>query len=879
MLIDALHEIEVESDKKFFYASEWMDTLNISLDATDLGLEELLDQIFKDTKIDYVIFPKDIVLTYNTPIIQELPHDSKPDQTEELVYIYTKEYVTQLDDPEIRTYEIGEKIQLRKGGNARLAGYVRDIESGGPIIGAVVYIKNTNISSIADEDGFYSINLPRGLNEISIQSTGMKQTTRNVMLYSDGSLSIDMIPEVIMLDDVLLQAERDVNINSVQMGVSRFRIDEMKNVPKILGENDIIQVALSLPGVKSVGEGAVGINVRGGKVDQNLMLLNQSVIYNPYHFFGFFSSFNADVISEGELYKSSIPANLGGRLSSVFDVKVKHGEKQKFSAQGGISPVTTRLTVEIPLVEQKTSLVVGARATYSDWVLNFVDDPVIQNSDPFFIDGVVGLDHQFNEKNDIHITGYYSYDRYKLTIDSLFDYSNAAASAIWNHRFNDKLNGEFSINYSSYSFGLDFDREETNAFSYGFDVQEMGLKATFSYQYNNHHRFVFGGESKYYQLNPGFVLPKTDSSQAEQQILDTEQGLESALYFGDDWSVSDRLTLNAGLRFSIFNAMGPATAKYYEEGLPKHPSSVVESNDVANNEIYHTYSGPEFRISARYALTTFSALKISLNRMRQYIQMLSNNVSIAPTDTWKLSDNNIKPQISDQYSIGYYQNFSGHVYEASLEGYYKKFDGLLDFKTGADLVLNDVIEREVLQGDGYAYGVEFLLKKKSGKLNGWIGYTYSRSYQRFTSDFPEETINNGDYFSTNYDQPHDFSVVSNYRFTRRYSLSLNVKYTTGRPITYPSGKYFLSDSEIVQYSDRNRFRIPDYFRVDIGLNIEGSHKLKKLAHGFWTLSVYNLLGRDNVYAVYFVPENGEIVGKQLSIFAVPIPTITYNFKF
>ena len=842
-------------------------------------MEELLIHIFKDTKIDYVIFQKKIVLTYNTPIIQNLPEISSPDLMEDLVYVYTKEYMSQLDDPEGKTFEVGEKIQLRKGGNAKLAGYVRDIESSEPIIGAVVYIKSTNISSIADEDGFYSLILPRGLNELSIQSAGMKPTTRNVMLYSDGSLSIDMIPEVIMLDDVLLQAERDVNISSVQMGVSRFNIDEMKNVPKILGENDIVQVALSLPGVASAGEGAAGINVRGGKVDQNLMLLNQSVIYNPYHFFGFFSSFNADVISEGELYKSSIPASLGGRLSSVFDVKVKRGNKEEFSAQGGISPVTTRLAMQIPLVEHKTSLMAGIRATYSDWVLNFVDDKVIQNSDPFFMDGVIGLDHQFNDNNDIHITGYYSYDRYKLTVDSLFDYSNAAASAIWNHRFNSKLTGEFSMNYSSYSFGLNFDRNTKNDFRYGFDVKEIGLKATFSYQYNNDHRFVFGGESKYYLLNPGFIEPKTDSSKVKKKILDSENGLESALYFEDDWSVSDRLKVNAGLRFSFFNALGPALANYYEAGLPKNPSSIIERQEISDNEIYQTYLGPEYRISGRYALTSLSALKISLNRTRQYIHMLTNNVSVAPTNTWKLSDNNIKPQISDQVAIGYYRNFSGHVYEASLEGYYKKFDGLLDFKTGANLVLNDVIEREVLQGTGYAFGIEFLLRKKSGKLNGWIGYTYARSFQRFTSAYSAETINNGNYFPTNYDQPHDFSLVSNYRFTRRYSLSLNMKYTTGRPITYPSGKYILSGSEIVQYSDRNIYRIPDYFRLDIGLNIEGSHKLKKLAHGFWTISVYNLLGRDNVYSVYFVPENGEIVGKQLSIFAVPIPTITYNFEF
>jgi outer membrane receptor protein involved in Fe transport len=379
-------------------------------------------------------------------------------------------------------------------------------------------------------------------------------------------------------------------------------------------------------------------------------------------------------------------------------------------------------------------------------------------------------------------------------------------------------------------------------------------------------------------VDPGALLPLSGDSDIEPDIMQEESGLEYAVYLSDEWTVNEQFTLSAGIRFSGFSALGPREVINYESGLPRSTSTITDTTSVESGS-FQSYAGPEYRFTARYSLSNANSIKLGVNRTRQYIHILSNNVSIAPTNTWKLSDTHIRPQIADQISLGYFHNLLGENIETSVEVYYKKFQNLLDYKTGAQLLLNPLIETDALQGEGFAYGVEFLIKRKVGRLNGWMGYTYSRSKQRFQSEFEEETINEGSYFPTNFDKPHVFNLVANYKLTRRYSFSLNVNYSTGRPITYPTGKYVLGGSEIVQYSDRNQFRLPDYFRIDLGLNIEGNHKIRKLAHGFWTISVYNLLGRDNVYSIFFVPEEGAIRGYQLSVFAEPIPTITYNFKF
>ncbi len=432
---------------------------------------------------------------------------------------------------------------------------------------------------------------------------------------------------------------------------------------------------------------------------------------------------------------------------------------------------------------------------------------------------------------------------------------------------------------SNYKFNIDYDGESNNDFNLQYSIDEIEAKLNLAYTPNNKHNIQYGLSSKLYSNDPGELSPDGSESIIETLKIPRERALESGIYVSDDFSISDKLSFYAGFRYSIFMALGESTQRVYEEGLPKNESTLIGTETYDKNEVIETYTGPEIRLSTRYFLAPDLAIKASFNSTYQYIHTLSNNTTASPIDTWKLSDLNIKPQDAIQFSLGLFKNFKDETYELSVEGYYKKMNNVLDYKVGAQLLMNETIEQDVLQGDGKAYGVEFLIKKNKGKLNGWLGYTYSRSFVRLDGTFPEEIVNNGDYFPSNYDKPHDVSLVANYKLTKRFSLSTNFVYQTGRPVTVPVGNYIFNGAEYVLYSDRNEYRIPDYIRLDVGLNIEGNHKINKLAHSFWNISIYNVLGRNNPYSVFFVTDDGEVKAYQSSIFSIPIPTITYNIKF
>lgn len=432
---------------------------------------------------------------------------------------------------------------------------------------------------------------------------------------------------------------------------------------------------------------------------------------------------------------------------------------------------------------------------------------------------------------------------------------------------------------SNYRFNIDYENNFRDNFNSGYQINETEVKLDMKHILSSKHQFDYGVSGKLYQIDPGFIEPIGEDSELLPVSLSREKGLESGIWVADDFKVNDQLLLSAGVRYSLFTALGPDTVRFYEEGNAKADNTVVSQEEYSNNEPIQTYSGPEFRLSGRYYLLPDLSLKASYNNTYQYIHTLSNNVTVSPTDTYRLSGYHIQPQRAQQYSLGLFKNFENDEIETSIEGYYKTSENMLDFKTGANLFLNEFVETEVIQGQGKSYGVELLLKKKAGDLNGWIGYTYSRSFLKLDGEFREERVNSGEYFPSNYDKPHDLSIVANYKLTQRFSFSANFIYQTGRPITYPVGQYSYDGSEYVLYSNRNQFRIPDYYRLDLSFNLEGNHKLQKLGHSFWNFSVYNVLGRNNPYSVYFVTKDGEIEGRQSSIFAVPVPTISYNFKF
>ncbi|MBL7856662.1 MAG: TonB-dependent receptor [Cyclobacteriaceae bacterium] len=877
--------IENKTSYNFYYNPAQVDSLVVTLKIENELMTDVLNRVFAGTDFRFVIDKENnIFITKGREILGALPEDffsKKPDGVKQQMDFDLSDYEKKekkKNQVESKLYSIGIKTSNLQG-SASIAGYVRNALTGEPVIGASIFVENPVIGVGTDAFGYYSITLPKGRHTLNIKSIGIKPAQRQIMLYSDGKLDIEVEEDVTPLKEVIVESDRDVRVTGMQMGLEKLDIKTMKQMPSALGEVDVLKVMLALPGVQSVGEGANGINVRGGATNQNLILFNDATVYNPSHLFGFFSTFNPDILKSVELYKSGITADYGGRLSSVLDVKTREGNLKKFSGSGGISPITGRLTLEGPIIKDKTSLILSGRSTYSDWLLRQIDSPELKNSTASFYDVNAILTHQINDKNNLYASVYLSKDKFSLNSDTLYSYSDRNASLKWRHSFNNKLYSVFTAGASEYKYDISSDNNPVNAFTLDFAVQQLNAKADFSFFQNQKNTITTGVSTTHYKLWPGNQQPNGSTSIITPDVLEPEQGLESAIYIGDNYEVNSKLSIYIGTRYSLYQYLGPKKVYQYASNLPLEERNTIDSTFYDKGETITTYHGLEPRLSLRYILPRNSSVKLSYNRMRQYIQMLSNTTAIAPTDIWKLSDPYIRPQIGDQISIGYYKNIGRKQYETSAEVYYKITQQALDFKGGAVLLLNHQIETDVIEAFGKAYGIELMLKKATGKLNGWITYTYSRSLLQTRNPYPSETINGGKFFPSNYDKPHAANFIGNYKFSRRVNFSLNVTYSTGRPLTIPLGQYELNGSKRLYYSDRNQFRIPDYFRVDASLNFEGNHKIKKLAHSSWTLAVYNLTGRDNAYSIFFESKDGTIQGYKLSVFAQPIPTLTYNFRF
>ncbi len=886
-LKEALIELEKASEFNFYFEESWLKNIRVTRVFENSSLEDILKELLKETQLNYFVTDNKVILTKNNVIINNLPFD----------YFNNEEIETEISDAEAKKipvlqkeynnrsigsrkiFSIGKEQANSPQKKHKLSGVIVDRKTKKPIENLSVYIDGTSINTVTNQSGYYSLMVPKGYHVLEISSLSYGKNQKQIVIYGSGSLNFSLKEEINALDEIVVKSDKDKNIKRVAVGVTSVDVKGIKNIPLVLGERDVVKVATTMPGIKTAGEGALGYSVRGGKVDQNLILFDDAAIYNPSHFFGVFSAVNPFATGSVDIYKGSIPAEYGGKLSSVIDISTKEINKKELSGEGNIGPVTGNLMLEIPVVEDKSAVLVGARATYSNWVLRSLSEESLQNSKASFFDAVLKYEDKINEKNSIQAMGYFSNDKFSITSDSIFDYGNRLGSLKWNHTFNSKNSASIQLATSQYKFNIIFDGNFNQNSDFGYKINETQLKLRAKYLHSNEHKFTYGLSSKLYAIDPGEIKPLGGESIVTNRKVDREKGLESAVYVSDLYKVSDKLSLDLGLRFSMFSALGPSSQNTYAPNVPISEESVVETKEFGKNEFIKTYGGPEVRVSARYFLSPTSSIKASYNNTIQYSHLLSTNTTASPVDSWKLSDLNIEPQRAQQVSLGLFKNSESDIYEFSLEGYYKKMNNLLDFKVGAELFLNQNIETELLQGDGKAYGVEFLAKKKEGRLNGWLAYTYARTFVKLDSEFLTNRVNNGDYFAANQDRPHDLSLVSNYRLTKRYSFSMNFSYQSGRPITYPVGKYFLNGIEHVLYSDRNKFRIPDYYRLDLGLNIEGNHKNVKLAHSFWNISVYNVLGRNNPFSVFFVNEDGQIKGYKSSIFAIPVPTITYNFKF
>ncbi len=882
---DVLIELEQKTNYHFYFAEEWLTDKTINKTFNDQSIEEILKDIFSGSAINfYVGSDKRVILTLNNIIYTDLPKGffndiikKVPEQT-----IATPIFLKKANNgvkESIETVRIGrENLNIRKK-QFTLSGIVKNNKTGKPIPNLAIIVKKISRGTVTNNKGYYELNLPVGINLVEASLLGFENSKKNVILYNSGTLNFNLDEYYEELDEVVLEVDSFQNIEDTSTGNSKISSEESKNIPLVLGERDVLKIATTLPGVTTAGEGASGFNVRGGKTDQNLILLDDGVVYNPSHFFGIFQALNPFAIKDVNIYKGSIPAEYGGRLSSVFDIRTKEASSEKFKTEISIGPVTSNTVVEIPVVKDKAGLLLGGRGAYSDWILKSLDEKNLKNSQASFYDFIAKYNHKINEKSDIEATAYYSKDIFSITSDSLYNYSNRLVSLKWNRQFNEKSSGSLIVNNSQYKFNIDFDGSVNSNFSQNYQIEETELKLRLRYLMNETHKFNYGVSGKLYSVLPGKIEPRSATDLITAISVPEEKGLEAAIFVSDNIKVNEKLQLDVGFRYSFFAGLGPSSQRVYQDGVPRSDITVVSTEIYDTNEVFETYGGPDARISARYLLNDELSIKASFNNTYQFIHTLSNNTTVSPIDTWKLSDSNIQPQQASQFSLGVYKNININEYEFSLEGFYKKQQNILDFKTGAQLLLNENVETEVLQGEGKSYGVELLIRKNKGKLNGWLGYTYSRSLFKLDSEFNEERVNDGEFFPSNFDKPHDVSLVMNYKLSRRVSFSSNFIYQTGRPVTFPVGNFTFNQGEFVLYSDRNKFRVPDYYRLDLGINFEGNHKKKKLFHSFWSLSVYNVLGRNNPYSVFFVTDNGEVKALQSSIFAVPVPSITYNIKF
>lgn len=878
--------IEKKVNYKIYYSDVWVDSLSLSVDASNAKLEEILTRTLADSGFTFIVSDDNKIIlskgyTIKTDFKEEyekylVDNMSKIDSNIYILPSNNIEEEKQIND-EFRVFKIGNPSDIKRVGTVALSGYIKEAGTNLPIIGAVVYVEKLKVGATSNIDGFYSLSLPRGQHIVEYRTIGMRTTRRNLIIYSAGSFNIEMLEKVNQLDEVTITADRENKVQNLRMGTEKLSIKMLKQIPMGMGEVDVVKSSLLLPGVQTVGEAAGGYNVRGGSTDQNLMLLNDAPIINPSHFFGFFSAFNSDVIGDVTLYKSGVPAKYGGRISSVMDIELKEGTREKFKASGGISPVTARLMVEGPAGD-KASYILSGRTTYSNWIMKQLSDKQLQQSTASFYDiqGMTNID--IDKNNKLSISGYYSKDKFNYYLQSAFDYSNLAATVKWNHTFKPNLYADFSGILSNYNYQISGIQDSTAMNSMFYRLNQYIARADFTYFPAERHKVNFGLNANYYWLAPGELIPLNDSSQIMPLKLQDERSLETSIYVSDDFEISPLVTISGGLRFNMYASFGPYTDYEYSGNSPLSPESIIDTSYYSSGQFRAFYPNLEFRVSSRFLIGGGFSLKAGYQRMFQYIHMISNTTAISPTDIWKLSNKYIKPQRSDQFSLGVYRNFKKNTIETSVEAYYKFLDNIIDYKGGAQLLMNEYLETELINGTGKAYGVEFMVKKTTGSITGWISYTYSRILHKVDGPYAEEKINGGDYFPANYDKPHDLKVVVNSKLSRRFNVTANFVYNTGRPITYPVGYYNFREVDQIFYSNRNEFRIPDYIRLDLAATLNGNLKARKLNHSSLTLAVYNVFGRRNPYSIFFKLEDGQVNGYKMSIFGQPIITLTYNFK-
>lgn len=746
-------------------------------------------------------------------------------------------------------------------------GTITDSGTGETLIGASIKLTGkTTGGAVTNSYGFYSVSIPEGNYEASISFIGYKTIKQDVTVNKDVRLNFALTEDNQLTEVVISATKRDENVSSPQMGLQKINVREINNVPVLLGERDVLKTLQLLPGIKSAGEGNSGFYVRGGSTDQNLILLDEAPVYNASHLLGFFSTFNSDAIKDVSVYKGGMPAQYGGRLASVLDIKMNDGNRKTYTAEGGLGLISSRVKVEGPIVKDKGSFMISGRRTYLDAFLALSPDSSINGNTLFFYDLNAKANYQLDEKNTLFLSGYFGRDKLGISETFGFNWGNSTVTLRWNHLYSNRLFSNTSLIYSNYNYVIQNFMEENN-FEVNSSIKDFNLKQDFEYSLNSKHNIKFGINAIHHTIAPG-KLTASETSSVNETTYENRKGVELAAYVSDEWTVNDNLNLVYGLRLSSFSLLGPGNFKTYDADGNTTGVTAYKAGEFVKN-----YINLEPRFSASYKINGSSSFKSAYTRNIQNVHLMSNSTSTSPTDLYIMNSNNVRPEIADQVAAGYFRNFNDDKYEFSAEVYYKWMQNQIEYRSGTDLRGNGNVEADLLYGDGRAYGIELFLKKRFGKFNGWIGYTWSRTQRQF------DAINEGKWFYAKQDRTHDLSLVGIYKASTRWTFSSVFVYNTGNAVTYPSGKYQINDRTVFYYTEKNGYRTPSYHRLDVSATLEG--KPGKKLQSSWSFGIYNLYNRKNAFSVDFKdnpdnPSQTQVV--RTTLFGI-IPSVTWNFKF
>jgi CRISPR/Cas system-associated protein endoribonuclease Cas2 len=762
-----------------------------------------------------------------------------------------------------------------------LSGYVRDSKNGEGMLGLSIYVKEIKSGTQTNAYGFYSLTIPNGTYTLLLSYIGYQDLEKSITLNGNRTLNLEMTESTSVLDDVVVKAEReDENVKNIEMSVNKVGMKTIRKMPAFLGEIDVIRSIQFLPGVSTVGEGASGFNVRGGGIDQNLVLLDEAPVYNSSHLFGFFSVFNPDAVKDVKLIKGGIPSNYGGRISSILDVRMKEGNSKKPTFTGGLGTIFSRFAYERPFLKKKGSFIVALRRSYIDVLAKPFLKGNLKDSKFYFYDFTVKGNYKVNNKNIVFLSGYFGRDVFGA--DFGFNWGNTTTSLRWNHLFNEKLFLNTTVFYSNYDYLIDTNlskKDEQDSFRWKSNIENYSIKPDFQYFINPKNTLSFGGQSIYYRFNPG-QAEAVSGGETRSIGLPNKYAVESGLYISNEQKVADNVSLQYGIRYSDYRYIGEGREVILNDSgiTPGERKNVTAINSIAKGNVIQQYGNWEPRFSANFSLGLSSSLKFSYNRLAQYVHLLSNTTASSPLDVWTPSSNNIKPQLANQVALGYFKNFSQNTYEASIEVYYKSLENQIDYIRNADLLLNPAAEADLLSGKGRAYGAEFYIKKNMGNFNGWVSYTHAKT-ERLVGG-----LNNNNWFPSRIDKTHNLSMVTIYDTDKKWTFSATFNFSSGTPASFPTNKYIWQGIALPHnyYDTRNSYRIPASHRLDMAATLKNKHAIFKRGESEWVFSVYNVYNRRNPFSVYVRQNQDNLAiteAVKYSVFASILPGITYNFKF